>query len=323
MTTSRLELANALRVDIAFLEACARDIQAGTVLSQFTRRKKDGSERKVTVAADHVREPIRKLHEYLDSIAGPFHDSVYGFVKNRSIAQNASQHLAQPAVLRIDLQGFFGSITSSRVLEAFDHLGFDSDAAQLAVDLTTYEGVLPTGFSTSPILSNLAFASTDELLQDYATERVLTYSRYADDLVFSGRPDEGTISDVTAIVETAGWDVNAAKTRLMRQGGKQYVTGLSVSDPLRPRIPPGVKRRMRWKLHVIEKHGYETYMFRFGGEELNDHPRRLIGMARHIAGVEPAVGGLLLRRLTLALPDNWRFDRDDDDWMEYLHQFGF
>jgi RNA-directed DNA polymerase len=321
MTISTLTLANALRVNLPDLRRVASLIQDGTAVTTFARRKRDSSLRTIHRPGLTATLVLKKFHEVLSEITPTPPAHVHGFVRGRSIVTNARQHLAKSAVLRIDLRDFFESIDIERLRGCFKQLGFSPEAANLAVDLTTFDGRLPIGFHTSPALSNLAFQAADAELVRFSQERDLSFTRYADDLIFSGPASMATAAEVEAILTKCGWQVNEGKTKLMKRGAKQYVTGLTVNDDLYPRIPTVVKSRMRWKLHFIERFGYEQYMESFGGADREDFPKRLLGTARHIAAVEPRVGRMLLRRLDAVLPDSWRREIDDDQWVDWVRDF--
>ncbi len=175
--------------------------------------------------------------------------------------------------------------------------GYEEKAADIAVSIVTIAGKLPIGLSTSPFLSNLVFLSTDRSLAEYAQSEGLSFTRYVDDLTFSGEITDRHSADIGRILDDAGWSVNTRKTAFMRRGGPQYVTGLYVGEADGPRIPRKIKRRMRWILHMISKFGYDTYMAEFGGEDEEMEPDRLLGWACYIAAVEPDLGYPLLRVL--------------------------
>ncbi len=205
----------------------------------------------------------------------------------------------------MDLEDFFPSIDAGRINSALRGQGYEEKAAEIAVNLVTIGGKLPIGLSTSPLLSNLIFLSTDLLLIEYAQEKGLSFTRYVDDLTFSGGDvTDRHAADIARILDDAGWSVNARKTAFMRRGGQQYVTGLYVGESDGPRIPRKVKRKMRWILHVISKFGYETYMAEFGGREEGMRRRRLLGWACYIASVEPDVGYPLLRAFIELVPED-------------------
>jgi hypothetical protein len=162
-------------------------------------------------------------------------------------------------------------------------------------------------------LSNLAFQDTDRVLAEYTAAKSLSFTRYVDDLAFSGEVTDRHLADIEQILNDAGWSINASKTAFMRRGGPQYVTGLYVGGADRPRIPRKMKRHMRWTSHIISRFGYETYMTEFGGEDTDMLPQRLIGWARYIAAVEPDVGYPLLRLFHRKLPEQY-ISRRDIEW---------
>lgn len=314
---NRERLAGQLLIDLGSLQQLASEVQDGTRTKTLSVRKPDRSSRTVHVPDEFLRFALKKLSEVLyDELPEPA-SHVYGFVKGRGIRQNAARHLAKPVVLRMDLANFFESISREAVLESLRENGYDDAAGSLVADLTTVSGGLAIGLNTSPVLSNLAFRNTDLRLAELADEHGFVHTRYVDDLVFSGEVPRDFVEDVARCVTAMGWTVNTTKTRYMKRGGSQYVTGLSVADPLRPRIPVRLKRRMRWKAHYIEKFGYDAYMSTFGGEDCGDHPRRLLGWARHIASIEPEVGRPLLAQFQAATSD-YDYNTSDDYWEDWL-----
>lgn len=202
----------------------------------------------------------------------------------------------------MDLEDFFPSISAATVKTTLQTYGYDEKAAELAVSIVTISGKLPIGLSTSPYLSNLAFSKTDFTLAEYAKSESLSFTRYADDLTFSGEVTDDHHAEITRILDDAGWSINTHKTAFMRRGGPQYVTGLYVGNPDRPRIPRRLKRELRWILHMISKFGYETYMADFGGEDKEMHRKRLLGWSCYIAAVEKELGHDLLQAFDELVP---------------------
>ncbi|MCF0082187.1 reverse transcriptase family protein [Streptomyces lomondensis] len=277
---------------------------AGRLYVRRTNRKKHGGIREVfepIFPFDVVCKNLNRSFTGVFSYEAPGH--VHGFVRGRSTISNASQHLAKGCVLRMDLEDFFPSIDAATVKASLREQGYEEKAAELAVNLVTIGGKLPIGLSTSPLLSNLVFLSTDRSLAEYAQSEGLSFTRYVDDLAFSGDVTDRHSADIARILDDAGWSVSTRKTAFMRRGGPQYVTGLYVGEPDGPRIPRKVKRKMRWILHVITKFGYDIYMEEFGGEDEGMHRRRLLGWACYIAAVEPDVGFPLLRAFDELVPE--------------------
>ncbi|WP_210479601.1 reverse transcriptase family protein [Naasia sp. SYSU D00948] len=323
MNISRRALAARLLVSNRYLDEAASRVTVGDayILLSLHRRRGE-TPRQIFVPDAATAFLVKKFHEWITSVGPRPPDHVYGFVRGRSPLENARQHLAKQAVLRIDLRDFFPSISAQKVREALLSVGLDASAAEVATRILTVNDQLPTGFASSPALSNLVFRDSDIAISSWAKDHGLTFTRYVDDLVFSGEIGTEAVSAAVAMVEKTGWRVNTDKTRLMKRGGKQYVTGLAVSDPVRPRIPPSRKRSMRMKLHLIERFGYERYMREFQGEERGDTPGHLRGTARYMAGIEQPFGSNLLARLNAVLPEYWSMeDRSDPDWLEWLGDF--
>ncbi len=212
---------------------------------------------------------------------------------------------------------FTDSISAKMVKASLRVQGYEDKAADTAVSIVTIAGKLPIGLNTSPFLSNLVFVDTDRALAEYAQSEGLSFTRYVDDLTFSGVVTDHHLLGIERILDGAGWSVNPHKTAFMRRGGPQYVTGLYVGEADQPRIPRKIKRRMRWIVHIISKFGYDTYMAEFGGEEEAMRRHRLLGWACYIAAVEPDLGYPLLRLLDELVP--YTYGTCDADTAGWLH----
>jgi hypothetical protein len=114
-----------------------------------------------------------------------FPDCVKGFVRGRSAVDNAKAHVDQRVILNADIKDFFDSITTEQVLGAFIRLGCKKDIATLLTKICTFNGRLPQGASTSPVVSNLVCSGLDSDLAAFASRQGARYTRYADDLTFS------------------------------------------------------------------------------------------------------------------------------------------
>ncbi|MEV5211653.1 reverse transcriptase family protein [Micromonospora sp. NPDC053740] len=311
------DLAQHSGVPVGTLEMLSERLPSGVgyLYQSYSFRKKRGGLREIIKPKSLFDMVTKNLHRSFSTVL-PYQppDHVHGFVRERSTISNASEHLGKSCVLRVDLEDFFPSIDSARLRAELREQGYDEKAAGLAVSVVTIAGKLPIGLSTSPFLSNLAFQATDRLLAEYAAAEGLTFTRYVDDLAFSGEVTDQHFVDIEKILNDSGWSLNANKTAFMRRGGPQYVTGLYVGDADGPRVPREIKRRMRWISHIISKFDYETYMIDFGGEDADMLPQRLMGWARYIAAVEPDVGYPLLRAFYEQLPEQY-VSSHDREWL--------
>jgi hypothetical protein len=211
----------------------------------------------------------RILAEILDRI--PPHDSVHGFRRGRSVKTFAAPHAGREVVLRIDLADFFPSIPAGRIQALFRTAGYPERVADVLGGLCTNSAPLdvwdnsapwdvwdsavcpsnlaqirrarwlysqphlPQGAPTSPALANLSAYRMDCRLAALAGSAGATYTRYADDLAFSGgRAFDRVVRrfqlHVSAIVMEEGFAVHHRKTRIMRRGVRQRLAGVVVNE---------------------------------------------------------------------------------------------
>jgi RNA-directed DNA polymerase len=210
--------------------------------------KPDGSARLIEAPKSGLKHLQRRiLSRILEQI--PPHPAVHGFTKGRSIKTFAAPHTGQRVVLRMDLKDFFPSFHAARIQAFFRTIGYPESVANLLGGICTTTAPralckplplhrqphLPQGAPTSPALANLCFWRMDCRLTGLARAAGATYTRYADDLAFSGgeafeRCAGRFPAHVAAILSEEGFQVNHRKTRIMRQGVRQHLAGLVVND---------------------------------------------------------------------------------------------
>lgn len=187
-------------------------------------------------------------------------ESAQGFVRGRSILTNAEYHLNQRALLRVDLKDFFPSITLRRVLGVFRWMGYMPTVAYYLGVICSNQRRLPQGAATSPALSNIVANALDRRLFALSKESGLVYSRYADDLIFSGTHIHlSTVDLIRKIAMDEGFEVNEQKTFLARGNKKKIVTGISVVGP-RLKLPRSTRRTLRQALHYVRVHGIQRHL---------------------------------------------------------------
>ncbi|MBI2916472.1 MAG: RNA-directed DNA polymerase [Chloroflexi bacterium] len=199
-------------------------------------------------------------------------ECVMGFVRGRSIFDNGRAHCKNKNVMVVDVKDFFPSVTLQQVEAVFASFGFPEEICRQLGGLCTLDGGLPQGAPTSPALANLVFLSVDERLSRQAAEWNCTYTRYADDIVFSGARHfiSEDVACLREILRQGGFTINDRKTRIVGQGGRQTVTGLVVNGKA---LPPRSKRR-RWRamFHRAANHPHEFF----------DRARSLAGIAAFV-----------------------------------------
>ena len=229
--------------------------------------KKSGGNRTISVPSPVLKRVQRGI---LYSILNPLgsHAASYGFVKGRSIRDNAQRHVGQEVVVNCDVSNCFPSVTWSLVLGVVRRdLGeyLSPAAISLIVDICTGHGGLPIGAPTSPLLLNRVLLRTDEIMTRASIDRGCIYSRYADDLTFSG---DGRAVELLGVAKGTltriGLELDSKKTNIFRRGRRQVVNGLSVNECVN--VPRRIRRRLRSALHYAEQgsdmhwHGKEMNM---------------------------------------------------------------
>lgn len=257
----------------------------------FYVKKKSGGERRID-------EPLPSLKEIqtwiLNEILNKVKPSPYAkaYRKGMSLKSSARFHLNQDKVLTLDLKDFFPSIKEKKVLEIFRRLGYRRPVAELFARLCTYEGSLPQGAPTSPALSNLAAGRLDEAIAALVLPLGVRYTRYADDLTFSGDFAAGElIAKIRDIVHAHGFRLNAKKTRVRRSYQRQEVTGIVVNEKMN--LPRSYRRRIRSHIYYIKKYGLASHLARIG-ETRDNYLYHLMGQisySLHINGEDSEMQG--------------------------------
>jgi RNA-directed DNA polymerase len=262
---------------------------------------------------DMLRRTQRTVLDELLSVL-PVHDAAHGFVAGRSVITGAAVHVGQEIVLSADLTTFFASVRAASVFGVFRSVGFAEPLAHVLTGLCTHrvpmhvlsampaggrledrealrrllvEAHLPQGAPTSPALANTALRHLDARLAGWAATVGAVYTRYADDLTFSGgaelarRPD-AFLRGVDRIVTDQGHRLNARKTRVRRAGVRQSVTGVVVNE----RTSPGRREvdRLHAVLHNAVVHGPASQN-RAGHPDFRAH---LLGRIGWVEQVHPA-----------------------------------
>jgi hypothetical protein len=225
----------------------------------FEIPKRRGGSRKIAAPYPALLECQRWINTNILS-RGRVHKTVHGFRKKRSIATNASKHLGQRCLLKMDVEDFFPSISLPRVIKVFRYLGYPPNVSFYLARLCCLNDALPQGAATSPTLSNIVAGRMDARLAGLARTWKVKYTRYADDMTFSGEEiPVKFMKIVQKVVEEEGFRINTDKTRLCRSKAKRIVTGLSVSGETL-KIPREYKRRLRQEIYYIRQFGFYSHV---------------------------------------------------------------
>lgn len=218
---------------------------------------------------------------------------VHGFIKKKGIRTNAQPHLQCNILIKLDLKNFYEQISIARISGSIIECGIKDELANLVAKICTIDGWLVQGFSTSPVISNIVTKNLDIILEEYCKSNNITYTRYADDMSFSSTANQIKINDITKLIEDYGFEINSEKTKVLKRGYYQTVTGLTVFDNIIPRIPKRIKRKLRLETYYINKYGIKNQAIRnlVRKGEYNNNPDRELFLAIEIKTLREKIEG--------------------------------
>lgn len=201
---------------------------------------------------------------------------------------NAIDHLGKPVVVKLDIRHFFDHIIYPMVKEkAFPAERYSESNRILLSILCVYKNRLPQGAPTSPAISNIIMRDFDNAVGTWCSERGISYTRYCDDMTFSGDFDpRELICHVRGKLRKMGFFLNDRKTTVVRQGQRQQVTGIIVNDKIG--VPAGYKRKLRQEVYYCKKFGVRSHLEAAALEKPeNEYLAGLLGRINYVLFIEP------------------------------------
>lgn len=286
--------------------------------------KKNGGKREISVPHAQLKFIQKWIKtRILDRLDFP--ENAHGYIKKKSILTNALNHTGNEAILNIDLKKFFDSISEFRVYHLFKTLGYHTNLSVDLAKLCTSQisdayfntftddekelfesfydnsiGVLPQGACTSPAISNLICNRLDRRFSAYAKNNAINYSRYSDDITFSGDLDNlPSFNLIKKIVEEEKFHVNMDKVKLRTNGQRRQVTGLIVDNSVR--VPKAFKKTIYRHLYFCEKFSPKVhfdYLSKKNKVEKGYQKEWLFGKIRFVYSIEPTVGIKMMKQFS-------------------------
>lgn len=234
--------------------------------SHFNISKRSGKVRLISAPDYRLKMLQQKIARSLSDLYNP-RKSVHGFVPDRSVRSNAESHLRRKFILNVDIKNFFPTITEARVQGLLESICLDPDAAETIARLCTYNGCLPQGAPSSPVISNMICFRLDKSLMGFSKEHRLLYTRYADDITLSSfqpptalfegdRPDSGRLpleklsGKFLSILGNNGFDLNPEKIHYADKNSRRMVTGIKINEGLN--VDRRYVRNIRSSLFKVE-----------------------------------------------------------------------
>lgn len=277
--------ANLFGIEVQRLKEILQDVHSHYQV--FWIRKRKGGYRIIS-APDAELKSIQDTIYHRILLPINVHPSATGFRHQHSVVDNARPHLGKRYVLKTDIHDFFCSIRSLRVKKTFEEMGYPKSISKVLGELCCFRWHLPQGASTSPVLSNIIAYEMDRKLEAMADTYGLTYSRYADDLTFSGNDfsKEQVLPLIKEILREENFVLNHKKTRFLNENDKKIITGVSISSGVKMTIPKARKREIRKNVYFILTKGLAEHQRRIGSND-PAYLKRLIGMLCYWRSIEP------------------------------------
>lgn len=181
------------------------------------------------------------------------------YMPKLNLKDNARFHKNQKKVLTLDLVNFFGSVNYIHVYTIFRKFGYSKSVSTLLSNLLIRNNSLPQGAPTSPMISNLVFKFYDDKIFEFCTKNKIRYTRYSDDLAFSGNFNIGeVIFFLKKLFKGTAFRINDKKTKIASQARRQEITGIVVNK--RIQVPKNYRKKIRQELYYIVKFGLEKHI---------------------------------------------------------------
>jgi retron-type reverse transcriptase len=251
----------------------------------FEIKKKSGGMREIRAPYPSLKTIQQWIYEYV--LKNQYvHGCAHGFRTRRSIVTNVKTHVENKCLLKLDLKDFFPSIKINRVVQVFKNIGYTKNVSWLLATVCCLDEELPQGAPTSPALSNIVARHMDKRLYRLAKSFGYRYSRYADDISFSGDDiPVAFIKYATAIIEDCGFAVNEKKVRLYKEQDNKILTGVALRNGMM-RLPREKRRGYEQEIYYMIKYGIGARP-KGNYDSFSTYIRSLIGKANFWLMLEP------------------------------------
>ena len=248
--------------------------------------KSDGTKRELSVP-DFILKQVQK--SIADNILAyyPVSRFAQGYVFGSSVRKNAMPHVGKRKVLKLDIEGFFDHIRYSKVKDiVFFKEKFSERIRILLTMLCYYRDVLPQGAPSSPAITNIVMFDFDEKIGEYCETNGISYTRYCDDMTFSGDFNEKTVIElVKRELKKLGLFLKNRKTVVVPYSKRQTVTGIVVNEKVNP--TRDYRKKIRMEIYCIQKFGLSDHLTRIGETDREEYLNCLKGRVAYVLQIVP------------------------------------
>ena len=238
--------------------------------------KSDGFERVLSMPDLILKKVQRSI---ADNILTQYPISKYAkaYKPGSSVQKNAQMHVGKKKLLKLDVESFFNNIRYSIVKDiVFNEDKFSEPIRILLTMLCYYKESLPQGAPTSPAITNIILYDFDETVGEFCNKRKISYTRYCDDMTFSGDFDEREVIDfVKNELLKLSMFLKNRKTSVVHSSKRQTVTGIVVNEKIN--VSKDYKKKIRQEMYYIKKFGLDSHIKRCGISDKNQYISSLQG----------------------------------------------
>jgi RNA-directed DNA polymerase len=276
---------------IAFAEFCSLDVE-----TEVTTFEIDGRQiiRPSNKLKNYLRFIDRVILRYLDKDE----EVVHSFIKGKNTLSTVKAHIGNKFFFLTDIRSFYSNIKPDDIRNALERdknlipITDIENYFDLILRMTTYGGSIPVGFPTSPQLSNAFLFQFDNAVKSFCGDHSLVYTRYADDIIISGKSFE-ELSDLRNKIQvllneyaSPSLLLKESKTHITHLGNKVKILGLSILPDGKITIDTKYKKKIELLLHFYtnNKDKYNDFL----DEEFRGDERSIFGLLHYAKSVDPA-----------------------------------
>lgn len=222
-------------------------------------KKRNGKYRNICEPSSNLKQIQKRI---LTNILNNKSISKYAkaYHKGVGLKDNAIPHINKEMILKLDIKDFFENISFVDIYNScFSIEYFPKSVGMILTYLCTYDNHLTQGSPTSAYISNLVMKEFDEELGNWCNLKNISYTRYSDDMTFSGEfnPSE-LIVKVRKMLYKLGLELNNNKIHIVHKSSSQNVTGIVVNEKLQVNIK--YRNKIRQEIYYIKKFGLSSHM---------------------------------------------------------------
>lgn len=212
----------------------------------------------------------------------------YAYKKGLSTILNAKSHVGCKVILKLDIENFFDNINFYKVYNScFNENLYPKKLGMLLTNLCVYNDMLPQGSPTSGYISNIVLRNFDCNIDAYCKDKNINYTRYSDDMTFSGDFDiRKLIKYVNELLYKERFRLNKSKIKVVLNTTRQQVTGIVVNEKIN--LSKNYKRKIRQEVYYVLKYGVKSHIEKRNiNLSCNRYLSVLLGKINYVLTVNP------------------------------------